>query len=109
MKILFICGSLNQTTMMHRISRELQDHECYFTPYYADGLLKWLAKFGLLNNTILGGRHRSDTMNYLRAQKLPLDLCGKQNHYDLVLDRQRLHYPEKHPYVPFNADPGRNH
>lgn len=85
MKILFICGSLNQTTMMHKISKELKDHECYFTPYYADGLLKWLAKFGLLNNTILGGRHHRDTMKYLQENHLPLDIHAKKNHYDLVL------------------------
>jgi len=85
MKILFICGSLNQTTMMHKISKELKDHACYFTPYYADGLLKWMAKLGLLNNTILGGRHHRDTMKYLRENQLPLDMHGKKNHYDLVL------------------------
>ena len=85
MKILFICGSLNQTTMMHKISKELSDHDCYFTPYYADGLIKWLAKLGLLNNTILGGRHHRDTMNYLKENQLPMDMHGKKNHYDLVL------------------------
>jgi len=62
MNILFIGGSLNQTTMMHQISKHLSEHECYFTPYYADGLISLVAKTGLLNKTILGGRHHRDTM-----------------------------------------------
>lgn len=85
MKILFICGSLNQTTMMHKIARQLSDHECYFTPYYADGLINLLARLGLLKNTILGGRHRQDTLKYLKENRLPLDMRGENNHYDLVL------------------------
>ena len=85
MKILFICGSLNQTTMMHKIARQMGDHECYFTPYYADGLINILAKAGLLKNTILGGRHRRNTMKYLKEQQLPLDIRGKKHDYDLVV------------------------
>ncbi len=85
MKILFICGSLNQTTMMHKIAQELGDHECYFTPYYADGLIDFLVKSGLMNNTILGGRHRCNTMKYIKEQRLKLDHRGKRHNYDLVL------------------------
>ena len=85
MKILFICGSLNQTTMMHKIAGFLGDHEYCFSPYYADGLIKLLAKSGFLNNTILGGRHRRNTMKYLEENNLPLDICGRKNSYDLVL------------------------
>ena len=70
---------------MHKIAQELSDHECYFTPYYADGLINLLAKGGMLNNTILGGRHHRNTMKYLRENNLPLDIRGKKDHYDLVL------------------------
>ena len=39
-KILFICGSLNQTIMMHQIARSLMDeYDCFFTPFYADGMV----------------------------------------------------------------------
>lgn len=85
MKILFICGSLNQTTMMHKIAVKLSDHDCYFTPYYADGFINLLAKSGLLKSTILGGRHRRDTMDYLKANNLPLDIRGIRHNYDLVI------------------------
>jgi hypothetical protein len=85
MKILFIGGSLNQTSMLHKVSRHLSDHDCCFTPYYADGLINLMAKIGLLNQTILGGRHRSDTMHYLEEHGLPVDLRGDRNDYDLVV------------------------
>jgi hypothetical protein len=59
--ILFICGSLNQTTMMHQIARQLAEYNCFFTPYYADGMENFAARLGLLNFTVLGGRHMQET------------------------------------------------
>jgi hypothetical protein len=70
MKILFIGGSLNQTSMMHKISRHLRGHACYFSPYYADGFIHYLTRVGLLKNTILGGRHYRDTTEYLQDKNL---------------------------------------
>ena len=46
--ILFICGSLNQTTMMHKIATQLEECNCFFTPYYADGMEDFAARIGLL-------------------------------------------------------------
>ncbi|MCX7797108.1 MAG: CDP-glycerol glycerophosphotransferase family protein [Melioribacter sp.] len=83
-KILFICGSLNQTTMMHKISMHLQNYDCYFTPYYADGFLGWLAKKGVLDFTILGGNFKKQTEEYLRDNNLTVDYKGLTNNYDLV-------------------------
>ena len=37
-KVLFICGSLNQTTQMYKIAQELPELEHYFTPHYHDGI-----------------------------------------------------------------------
>jgi len=39
-RILFICGSMNQTTQMHQISRHLTDYQQAFTPFYCDGMLE---------------------------------------------------------------------
>ncbi len=83
--LLFICGSLNQTTMMHKISQHLSGYNCYFTPYYADGLVDMAARLGLLNFTVLGGRHLQDTENYLAANKLSVDRRGQAHSYDLVV------------------------
>ncbi len=71
--------------MMHKIAQHLSNHDCYYSPFYADGFINLLAKSGLLNNTILGGRHHRNTMKYLKENDLPLDIRGKNNDYDLVL------------------------
>jgi hypothetical protein len=84
-KILFICGSLNQTTQMHQIARVLGRYECYFSPYYADGIEGLVARTGWLDFSVLGGRHQVDTREYLRLQRLPVDERGRQRDYDLVV------------------------
>jgi galactitol-specific phosphotransferase system IIB component len=85
-KILFICGSLNQTTQMHQIARQLMDEaECFFTPYYADGIENLAARMGWLDSTVLGGRHRRETDSYLAQHNLKVDLRGESNEYDLVV------------------------
>jgi hypothetical protein len=84
-KILLICGSLNQTTMMHQIAQHLGEYDCSFTPFYADGMIGLLSKSGLLNFSILGGNHRKACMAYLENQKLAIDVAGKQNTYDAVI------------------------
>ena len=84
-KVLFICGSINQTTQMHQIARHMIDYDCYFAPYYGDGIIKVLTISGLLDFTILGGAFRKATEHYLQANRCPLDFEGKTNNYDLVL------------------------
>lgn len=84
--ILFICGSLNQTTQMHAIARTLmKEHECYFTSYYADGIVDLFARMGWLNFTVLGGRHKRETEDYLRRNNLQVDTRGSANKHDLVV------------------------
>ncbi|VAX27990.1 hypothetical protein MNBD_NITROSPIRAE03-1138, partial [hydrothermal vent metagenome] len=65
-KVLFICGSLNQTTIMHEISRHLSEFDCYFTPYYGDGLIHVLNNYGMLDFTVMGGSFRQQTDSYLK-------------------------------------------
>lgn len=85
-KILYICGSLNQTTQMHKIANELPEFDSYFTPYYADGYgyIELLTKFGLMDFSILGGQAKQNTLDYLEENNLNVDLYGKLNQYDLV-------------------------
>jgi len=85
-KALFICGSLNQTSMAHAVAGHLSaDFDCFFTPYYCDGWLKRLADMGWLDFTILGGQFRARTEAYLQAHHLPLDEGGRKHDYDLVV------------------------
>jgi hypothetical protein len=83
--ILLICGSLNQTTMMHQIARCLPEHHCYFTPFYAEGLLGFLSRKGMLDFTILGGNHLKNTRAYLAEHHLPVDFGGRARFYDAVI------------------------
>ena len=85
-KVLYICGSINQTTQMHKISKELTEYDSYFTPYYSKGYwyIQLTRKVGLMDFSILGGQAKQNTLNYLKQNNLKLDDEGKQNDYDLV-------------------------
>jgi hypothetical protein len=92
-KILFIGGSLNQTTMMHQISQYFSDCDCFFTPFYATGLIDNLVKKGFLNFTILGERFREQTEDYFNQHNLPMDYQARNHDYDLVFTCQDLIIP----------------
>jgi hypothetical protein len=87
-KILFICGSLNQTTIMHQIAKNLMDDfDCWFTPYYADGFVKLCEKLHLIDFTIVGnGNFRRQTMGYFNTHNLQVDMRGEKysDEYELV-------------------------
>jgi hypothetical protein len=92
-KILFIGGSINQTTIMHQISEELSECEAYFTPYYASGPLWVLTKLRMLEFTIMGGQFKRKTLEYIKTNNLRLDFEGKNDNYDLVFTSQDLIVP----------------
>jgi len=83
-KILFICGSLNQTSMMHQISQHMHDFDCYFTPYYTDGFINYLVSIGYIKFSILNGQFRLKTEDYLHKNNLQLDYRGVSHDYDLI-------------------------
>ena len=71
---------------MHAIAHNLmKEHQCYFTPYYADGLIDLAARMGWLDFTVLGGRHKRETEEYFSRNKLNVDRRGKARNYDLVV------------------------
>ncbi len=85
-KVLYICGSLNQTTQMHQISSELKEYDSFFTPYYSEGYwyIQLAGKAGIMDFSILGGQAKKNTLKYLNDNRLNIDDEGKQNDYDLV-------------------------
>ena len=93
-KILYICGSMNQTTQMHKISEELSEYDAYFTPYYATGILGVMVKLKLLEFTIMGGEFKRNTLNFIKENNLKLDYRGKNKDYDLVITSQDLIIPQ---------------
>lgn len=84
-KILYICGTINQTTQMHSISKELPEYDAYFTPFYSDGIEELLRQLKLTEMTVMGFKIRNKSYRYLRKNKLKVDYKGVQNNYDLVL------------------------
>jgi CDP-Glycerol:Poly(glycerophosphate) glycerophosphotransferase len=92
-KILYICGSMNQTTQMHKISLELSEHEAYFTPFFATGFLEFLNSLKLVEFTILGETFKRNTLKYLIENNLNIDYRGENDNYDLVITSQDITVP----------------
>jgi len=84
-RIMFICGSMNQTTQMHQISRQLSDYEHSFSPYYCDGFDELLRRLGLMEFTIIGHKLAGRCRQYLEDHGLPIDYQARNGPYDLVV------------------------
>ncbi len=84
-KILFVCGSMNQTTQMHQIAQHLGDYDQWFTPFFSDGLLGKASDLGLLEFTIMGKKRSGRALEYLGSHDLKLDAGGAGHAYDLVV------------------------
>ena len=82
-KVLFICGSVNQTSMMHRISEHFTECDCFFTPYYIGDFRDAFMK-NFLDFSILGGKYKELTLEYLRSNDLAIDYMGAANQYNFV-------------------------
>jgi hypothetical protein len=82
---MFICGSMNQTTQMHQISRQLSDYEQSFSPYYCDGIDEMLRRLGLMEFTIIGRKLARRCRRYLEDHGLPIDYQARNGPYDLVV------------------------
>lgn len=94
-KILFIGGSLNQTTIAHAVARRLEpEHACYFSAFYCDGVYSLAAQAGLLDFSIIGGKFRAATEAYFRENNLKTDYGGANNHYELVVTLSDLIVPK---------------
>jgi len=92
-KILFIGGSLNQTTQMHQVAREMPECEHAFTPYYVDGTLEACRRLGLIEFTVAGNKLRRRCEGYLREQGWTVDTHGRAGGYDLVVMSSDLTVP----------------
>ncbi|MEI8032538.1 MAG: hypothetical protein WCH05_04245 [Chlorobiaceae bacterium] len=93
-KVLFICGSMNQTTQMHQIAGWLGDYDQYFSPFFSDGLLGAATDMGLLEFTIMGSKRAQRSLEYLRSHHLKLDPGGLGHAYDLVVTCTDLIVPK---------------
>ncbi len=99
-KILLIGGSLNQTKMMHQVAVQLPEFECWFSPYFGDGLIQAAAEKGLLDFSIFGGKHMRATQAFLKTNNLQVDYKGQRNRYDLVVTCSDLIVPRNIRHLP---------
>ena len=98
--MLFICGSINQTTQMHAIARELSECAVRFTPYYGDTLGEIARRLGMVEMAILGNKRRGWCIEYLKDHDLPIDMHGREGQYDLVVDCTDVVVPRNIRRVP---------
>jgi len=93
-RVLFICGSRNQTTQMHAVAQKLDGEiEAWFTPFYVDGLLRLVRWLRLMEMTIAGHKLTARCLAYLQEHRLKIDHCGRQGPYDLVVTCQDVMVP----------------
>ncbi len=86
-RILFITGSMNQTTQMQQIAEELSDYDCWFSQIFTDSpthnfLLKYTK---LADTTILADSFRENAEKYLTQYGHKIDYKAEVNKYDLVV------------------------
>jgi hypothetical protein len=96
--ILFLIGSLNQTTQMHQISKYLSDsYACFFSQVFANHpVLKTTVNLGLLDYTVLAGERKIEADKYLQTHNLKNDYRCEvyENEYDLVVACTDIIIPE---------------
>ena len=84
-KVLFICGSMNQTSQLHQIAGELPEVDAFFTPFYGDALVDGMRRLGLIEISIGGNKRRGWCVDYLKKHGLAIDMHGARGGYDLVV------------------------
>jgi hypothetical protein len=92
-RVLFICGSINQTTQMHQIAQQLVECHCFFSTYYDDGYPRTLKRLRLTEATPLGYKLSARAAAYLERHDLALDQEGRNGPYDLVVTCSDLIVP----------------
>lgn len=99
-RALFICGSLNQTTQMHAVSRALPECDARFTPFYGDAAVEAMRRLGLIEMSIGGNKRRGWCLEYLSDHDLAVDVNGREGDYDLVVHCTDLVVPQNIRGVP---------
>ncbi|MEN0053214.1 MAG: hypothetical protein AAGC65_06075 [Mucilaginibacter sp.] len=96
-KILFITGSVNQTSQMHQIAAELPEFDCWFSQLFTDNsFFNFLINnTTLLNGTVLSNYYRTNSEKYLHQHGLQIDYGAKLNQYDLVVFCSDLLIPQR--------------
>jgi hypothetical protein len=95
-KILFIVGSLNQTSQMHQVAAQLPEYDCFFSQLYSKNfLIRHAVRRGILDTTILGGEFKRKSDDYLDQHGLANDYGRSvyDNQYDMAVLCSDLYVP----------------
>jgi hypothetical protein len=91
-KALYLIGSPNQTTQMHRVAQLLEEeYEPYFSQLYYDGWMrgfyKWLLRNNILDRTIVQGQIKEKADRYIEQHQLRRDFENREygHDYDLIV------------------------
>lgn len=96
-KILFITGSINQTTQMQQIASQLPDFDCWFSQIFVDfPPFQWLIdNTEILSKTVVAGQFKENSEKFCREHCLKMDYKGKTNQYDLVVYCSDMVIPDR--------------
>lgn len=92
-RVLFIGGSMNQTTQMHQIAEAFPECDPWFSAHYASGIPQLAARTGILDFTVLGGQAKRRSEEFFAEQGLQMDYEGRRRNYDLVVSSSDLVVP----------------
>jgi hypothetical protein len=95
-KILFIVGSLNQTSQMHQVAAQLPEYDCFFSQLYSKNFfIRPVVRMGILDKTILGGEFKRKSDAYLNQHGLANDYRRSvyDNQYDMAVICSDLYVP----------------
>jgi hypothetical protein len=98
-KVLLICGSINQTSQMVQIGRQLEDeYDCWYSPYYGGWFEEFGRRAGFAEGTIAGHKRTGWALEYLHKQgySAKIDYKGRRfnDEYELVVLCSDLNTPD---------------
>ena len=96
-KILFITGSINQTTQMQQIAVQLTDFDCWFSQIFTDSPLGnfLIDHTSLLEKTVVSGQFKTNSEKYCLENGMKMDYKAQKNRYDLVVYCSDLVIPDR--------------
>jgi hypothetical protein len=97
-KILFVIGSINQTTQMHQISQCLPEYDCYFSQLFDNNpFINLILKLKLVESTVMADHFRLRADEYLKKHNLKNDFRMEvyDNKYDLVVMCTEMIFPKR--------------
>lgn len=97
-KILFYCGSINQTSQLFQVSQFLSDdYDCWFTPPYAENWERYVIAAGLVDFAIVGRPRVRQCLDFLEERNLQIDYKLKSSRdFDLVYLCTDIYQPESY-------------